>query len=663
MSTDWTVATPKAQKYWQNRAGNARGTKSRPRQRDEDVYPRGESSSYSWDFPTLPNNQEPLRDSARKSTACPKADKGKQPEIQSTLPPLAQNHRSDPTLPQNPGSDTAAPLPALRNSSRERIDSHVSQHGEPNFYDNDRERNDRKREATNALRGQKNDRSLANPCTGNDRPLFAQESQAKNPPPNVPRHGPLLFEQLQRGTWARGPPGDGSSPNPCARNDRPPITQEAQANVPQPKTGQSDASSQQLQESPANGQRNDRSSANLPTRKTGAPFTQENQVLPPPKTGQSNTSSQRLQENPASSRPNDHSSANLHIKNDRPPRTQENQATAPQQNVWLDSSKKLNWTRPAGGSSGPSCQDSGNKDNREGEATKSDRLTQKSEVSRHNDHPSHSPQVKSPTYIFPARRMDSAPQTSSSWQMCQRHKKPYRRPFLGDGSLVVIKDRESIDPKAALHGHVDFQNSEPYGHPALIIDQENHPQFGPCFVCLKITSYSEQRLWNAEWTPAKHKWCYERTPNPRRTLFVAFEDELLNTERESHDLNMPILTFKNSGARLTSYVNIERTFLLEKENAEPFRAWDVGSWVVSDASMAALLRYRSERIEDRIQGTFDQVTGAVIEEAILQPKGPKPRKIGAKFRKDRHDEFYRRNGKHEVLRYPNPWRCRTIMAA
>jgi hypothetical protein len=173
------------------------------------------------------------------------------------------------------------------------------------------------------------------------------------------------------------------------------------------------------------------------------------------------------------------------------------------------------------------------------------------------------------------------------------------------GQLVWIGSPTNMNGSILLE-HEDFRPpSDAWNHLALLYAKYNAIEGDSCFECLKITSYSNCEK-TEERTMAAVKWSQEVVPR-RRLLYLPIVDDHPATIPEHEALKMPVLTFE-TGDKLekTSYVNVERTFVIE----EKFLGDNLAQrTVLSKESMRVIKKYRRDR---KYEGIFDPETGKPI---------------------------------------------------
>jgi hypothetical protein len=170
------------------------------------------------------------------------------------------------------------------------------------------------------------------------------------------------------------------------------------------------------------------------------------------------------------------------------------------------------------------------------------------------------------------------------------------------GQIVWIGSMANMTGSVLL-GHEDFvPPSNAWNHLALLYAKYNALRGESCFECLKITSYSNCEA-TEEKTSAAMKWSREIVPC-RRLLYLPFADDHPATVPEHRALNMPVLILDEGEMfEKTSYVNVERTFVIEEKF---LREKLTERRILSKESMRAIKSYRKDR---QYEGIFDPETG------------------------------------------------------
>jgi hypothetical protein len=166
------------------------------------------------------------------------------------------------------------------------------------------------------------------------------------------------------------------------------------------------------------------------------------------------------------------------------------------------------------------------------------------------------------------------------------------------GLIMWLPKKELIPPESNIHRHPDFRAGEEwaFGHPSLIWSDPNDES--STVECLKVTSFRQyQNARDTTKTAAAQKWDGEGAGVlARRKLYLPIWDGKENTKREHRDLDMPIL-FLKGGREWMSYVNIERTFKIERKYLEPYPD---GGYILEEESLIDIELYRKEYLASEV---------------------------------------------------------------
>jgi hypothetical protein len=166
------------------------------------------------------------------------------------------------------------------------------------------------------------------------------------------------------------------------------------------------------------------------------------------------------------------------------------------------------------------------------------------------------------------------------------------------GLIVWLPKKEQIPLDSVIHRHQDFQAGEEWAfdHPSLIWSDPS--SLNSTMECLKITSFRQyQTKGDTTKTAAARKWDREGAGAlVRRKLYLPIWDGKENTLSEHRDLDIPIL-YLEGGKEWMSYVNIERTFEIERILLEPYPD---GEYILGEESLRKIEIYRKQYLASKM---------------------------------------------------------------